>query len=63
MNKYSDFFFALKYIKLKPSIRSFFFGTKALEYKVGPYGLLSSWYTLFIRRIANCDIKPKDGAT
>ena len=32
--------------------------SKALEYKVGPYGLLFSWYTLSIK--GNCDNKPTD---
>ena len=41
-----------------------FINPKALEYKVGPYGLLFSWSeALWGARIDNCDIKPTDGAT
>ena len=45
----------------------FYKAYKALEYKVSPYRLLFSWYTLssrsFLRaRMGNCEIKPADGA-
>ena len=50
----------MKYIRDCPLNCDFnYFGkTKALEYKVGPYGLLFSWYTLSIK--GNCDNKPTD---
>ena len=37
------------HIKIRRSTRDVNTLPKAIEYKVGPYGLLFSWYTLSIR--------------